>query len=271
MTSTAPDLRPDTDDTAPPPGAAVVATGVRRRFGERDILRGIDLRVAEGEFVALLGASGSGKTTLLRILGGLDQHAQGSVTVPDRVSITLQEPRLLPWHLVWRNVVSGLSGTDRRARALTALDEVGLAHRADALPRMLSGGEAQRVALARALVREPRLLLLDEPLAALDTLTRLRTQRLIAELCTRHQLATLLVTHNVDEALILADRAVVLREGRLARELPVDLPRPRDPGDARFAELRRQLLTWLGVHSPMSQPRRPVSHEQSPPGPPPRR
>ncbi|WP_028927587.1 ABC transporter ATP-binding protein [Pseudonocardia acaciae] len=229
--------------------AAVVLRGVRRSFGEREILRGVDLSVAEGEFVALLGASGSGKTTLLRIVGGLDPGAGGRVAVPESVSVAYQEPRLLPWHRVWRNVVFGLPGSraELRGRALAALGEVGLADLADAWPKTLSGGEAQRAALARALVRDPRLLLLDEPLAALDALTRLRMQRLIAELCARHGLTAVLVTHDVDEALVLADRAVVLRDGRLAHSLAVDLRRPRDPGDARFGALRGRLLGWLGV------------------------
>jgi sulfonate transport system ATP-binding protein len=250
MTSTVPSLALAKVTSAGHPPTSpftVVAEGVRRRFGEREILRGIDLQVCDGEFVALLGASGSGKTTLLRILGGLDLHAQGRVAVPQRVSVAFQEPRLLPWQRVWRNVVFGLRGRDSRARAETALDEVGLAHLAGAWPKTLSGGEAQRAALARALVRDPQLLLLDEPLAALDALTRLKMQRLIAELCARHGLTAVLVTHDVDEALILADRAVVLRDGRLVEELKIDLPRPRDPGEAEFAGLRTRLLGWLGV------------------------
>jgi sulfonate transport system ATP-binding protein len=226
---------------------AVVASGVRRSFGDREILAGIDLTVVEGEFLALLGASGSGKSTLLRILGGLDQGASGRVSVPARVSIAFQEPRLLPWKRVWSNVVFGLSTPDRKARARAALDEVGLTHVGNAWPKTLSGGEAQRVALARALVRDPQLLLLDEPLAALDALTRLKMQQLVADLWTRHGLTAVLVTHDVDEALLLADRVVVLRDGVLAEELPVPLPRPRDRGDDRFTELRTRLLDWLGV------------------------
>jgi sulfonate transport system ATP-binding protein len=254
MSSTAPDVR--LEPTAPGPArpTGVLAQDVHRQFAGREILRGVDLRVFEGEFVALLGASGSGKTTLLRILGGLDQQAQGRVAVPDPVSIAFQEPRLLPWQRVWRNVVFGLRGPDRRRRALAALDEVGLSHLADAWPKTLSGGEAQRTALARALVRDPRLLLLDEPLASLDALTRLRMQRLIADLWDRHGLTAVLVTHDVDEALIPADRAIILRDGRLAEELPVDLPRPRYPGDPRFAELRSRLLAWLGVIEPTGGP-----------------
>src|ERR1700761_7090899 len=253
MTSLLPGTVP-TDETRDAgvvdPALAVDAHGVRRRFGERQILRGVDLQVRPGEFLALLGASGSGKTTLLKILGGLDREAEGRVRVPARVSIAFQEPRLLPWQKAWRNVAFGLRGADVRERATEALREVGLAHLADQWPKTLSGGEAQRVALARALVRDPDLLLLDEPLAALDALTRLRMQRLIADLCARRGLTAILVTHDVDEAVTLADRAVVLRDGALAHELPVDLDRPRDPSGAAFGTHRDQLLSWLGVDSP---------------------
>ncbi|GAA3791961.1 ABC transporter ATP-binding protein [Amycolatopsis tucumanensis] len=231
---------------------AVIAEDVHRAFGDREILRGVDLRVRQGEFLALLGASGSGKSTLLRIVGALDHGARGKVAVPARTSVAFQEPRLLPWRRVWRNVAFGLPAAGRRQRALAALDEVGLTHVADAWPKTLSGGEAQRVALARALVRDPQLLLLDEPLASLDALTRLKMQQLIAQLWARHRLTAILVTHDVDEALVLADRAVVLRDGRLAEELPVTLDRPRDPGSEQFAVLRARLLGWLGVTVPRS-------------------
>jgi len=229
---------------------AVVVQDVHRSFGDREILRGVDLGVGAGEFVALLGASGSGKSTLLRIIGDLDHGARGRVAVPARTSVAFQEPRLLPWRRVWRNVAFGLPAAGRRHRALAALDEVGLAHVADVWPKTLSGGEAQRVALARALVRDPQLLLLDEPLAALDALTRLKMQQLIGQLWARHRLTAILVTHDVDEALVLADRAVVLRDGRLADELPITLERPRDPGSVHFAALRARLLGWLGVTAP---------------------
>ncbi|MFC5061012.1 ABC transporter ATP-binding protein [Actinomycetospora atypica] len=247
MTSTLP-----TDTTS---GHALVvdARDIRRRFGDREILRGIHLTVRPGEFVALLGASGSGKTTLLRVLGGLDPGAEGRVRVPRRVSVAFQEPRLLPWRRAWRNVAFGLVGRDARDRATEALREVGLAHLAHQWPKTLSGGEAQRVALARALVRDPDLLLLDEPLASLDALTRLRMQRLIADLCARRGLAAVLVTHDVDEAVTLADRAVVLRDGVLAHDLPIDLDRPRDPSSAAFGTRRDQLLTWLGVEVPTTE------------------
>ena len=218
--------------------------GLTRRFGERAVLDQLDLDLASGSFTALLGRSGSGKTTLLRTLAGLDP-AEG-VTVPRPTTVVFQEPRLLPWAPVWQNVMLGLDGPDARSRAANALQEVGLARHADAWPLTLSGGEAARVALARALVRAPRLLLLDEPFAALDALTRLRMHTLVLDLWRRYGPAVLLVTHDVDEALALADRVLVLENGRIAADLPVDLPRPREASPVR-AGLRRQLLGALGV------------------------
>ena len=266
MTSLLPGTVPtdETTDATTTSALAVDARGIRRRFGAREILRGVDLQVRPGEFLALLGASGSGKTTLLKILGGLDHEAEGRVRVPARASIAFQEPRLLPWQRAWRNVAFDLRGADVRERATEALREVGLAHLAHQWPKTLSGGEAQRVALARALVRDPELLLLDEPLAALDALTRLRMQRLIADLCARRGLTAILVTHDVDEAVTLADRAVVLRDGALAHELPIELDRPRDPSGAAFGTHRDQLLTWLGVDSPVTPADNPLPEENTP-------
>lgn len=228
---------------------AVIARRLVRRFVGQPALDGVDLEIEAGEFVALLGKSGSGKTTLLRLLAGLDAPDAGDLLVPPTRTVVFQEPRLVHSKRVWHNVVLGLErGRRSRAAALTALGEVGLDDRVDAWPSTLSGGEAQRVALARALVREPELLLLDEPFAALDALTRLNTQRLVAELCHRHGPAVLLVTHDVDEALRMADRVVLLREGRLAAELVVSIERPRDVTGEVFAGLRRRLLAELGVH-----------------------
>ncbi len=227
---------------------AAVVRGVTKSFGERTVLTELDVTVAQGEFVALLGASGSGKTTLLRILAGLDAANGGDVFVPEVRTVVFQEPRLVASQRVWRNVVIGLPRAQAtRERAALALAEVGLAERANAWPGTLSGGEAQRVALARALVREPQLLLLDEPFAALDALTRLRMQQLVADLCTRHQPGVLLVTHDVEEAVLLADRVMVLTHGRISLDQPVDLSRPRRVGGVEFDGLRDRLLAELGV------------------------
>jgi sulfonate transport system ATP-binding protein len=227
----------------------VQVRGLTRRFGERTVLDNLDRDIASGEFVALLGASGCGKSTLLRILADLDREISGDVEVPVRRAVTFQAPRLMPWKRVWRNVVLGLPGAPDKARALAALEEVGIGHRADQWPKVLSGGEAQRTALARALVRQPDLLLLDEPFAALDALTRLKAQGLVDELWQRHGCAVLLVTHDVEEVVLLADRVLVMRQGVIAHEEKITLPRPRDVSDPAFARLRSGLLGWLGVHA----------------------
>ena len=229
---------------------AVDVHGLRRSFGERAVLDGIDLTIRPGEFVALLGRSGSGKSTLLRILGGFDDEVEGELSVAARRAIVFQEHRLLPWSRVLPNVALGLQGADVKARAQAALEEVGLGDRARSWPATLSGGEAQRVALARALVREPDLVLLDEPFGALDALTRIRMQRLLFELCERHRPAVLLVTHDVDEAILLADRVLVLADGVFADEVVIDIPTPRRRTDPRFESLRVGLLRELGVEEP---------------------
>ena len=230
----------------PPPEPAVRVRGFSRRFGDTLVLDNLNLDIAPGEFVALLGASGSGKTTLLRALAGLDPADAGAVRAPPNPAVVFQDARLLPWRPVWRNVALGLNGPDARRRAQAALGEVGLDHRLNAWPGTLSGGEAQRAALARALVREPRLLLLDEPFAAVDALTRIRMHGLVLTLWRAHAPAVLLVTHDVDEAITLADRVLVLEAGRIAAEEVVTLARPRDGGPA-FQALRRRLLRHLGV------------------------
>jgi sulfonate transport system ATP-binding protein len=213
------------------------------------VIDSLDLDIAAGEFVALLGASGCGKSTLLRVLADLDSEISGDVQVAAKRAVAFQAPRLLPWKRVWRNVVLGLPGRPDKARALAALDEVNLAPRAGAWPKTLSGGEAQRAALARALVREPDLLLLDEPFAALDALTRLRVQGLVERLWQRHHPAVLLVTHDVEEALRLADRVLVMADGVIRHDVAVDLPRPRDVAAPDFVALRSRLLGWLGVQT----------------------
>ena len=230
-----------------PGPAAVAVRGARRSYGERIVLDGIDLAIGPGEFVALLGQSGSGKSTLLRAIAGLDPMAVGHFEVAPRLGVVFQEHRLLPWKRVWRNVALGLAGPDAAGRARAALVEVGLAERADAWPLTLSGGEAQRAALARALVREPQVLLLDEPFGALDALTRIKVQGLVARLCEAHRPAVLLVTHDVDEALLLADRVAVLTDGRLSLDVAVGRPDEWRRGVPRFDDLRRRLLAELGV------------------------
>jgi sulfonate transport system ATP-binding protein len=230
-----------------PADAAVVVRGLHRNFGDREVLRDIDFTIGRRQFVALLGRSGSGKSTILRALAGLDPGAVGELWVPQRRSVVYQEPRLLPWARVLANVVLGLDGRDAAARGRAALDEVDLHGHEDDWPKTLSGGEAQRVALARALVREPQLLLLDEPFGALDALTRIRMHALVVELCRRHHPAVLLVTHDVDEAILLADRVLVLTEGRLSLDVTVDLEGPRLRSDPAFGRLRSRLLAELGV------------------------
>jgi sulfonate transport system ATP-binding protein len=226
---------------------AVQVQGLTRAFGGNVVLDKLDLAIRPGEFVALLGRSGSGKSTLLRTLAGLDPAPPGVVTVPAARAVVFQEPRLMPWKKVWRNITLGLRTPDPKARAEAALAEVGLGHRMGAWPLTLSGGEAQRAALARALVREPQLLLLDEPFAALDALTRLQMQALVIALWQKHLPAVLLVTHDVDEALVLADRVLVLEHGRIAIDIDIALTHPRRRDTAAFMFYRTQLLEALGV------------------------
>jgi sulfonate transport system ATP-binding protein len=237
---------------------AVDVGGLTRRYGDRVVLDGIDLQIAGGEFVALLGRSGSGKTTLLKALAGIDYDVTGDgrLQVPENLSVVFQDSRLLPWQRVLGNVTLGLrasrayQGKSPDQRGREALAEVGLAGRERAWPTELSGGEQQRVALARSLVREPQLLLADEPFGALDALTRTKMHALLRRLCAAHEPAVLLVTHDVDEAIVLADRVIVLDEGTVATEVTINLPAPRTPAEPRFADIRHHLLTALGIEEP---------------------
>jgi sulfonate transport system ATP-binding protein len=240
---------PPVDEVAPAAESPVVvrATGVTRHFGERRVLQGVDFELRLGEFVALLGRSGSGKSTLLRALAALDDGVQGRITVPERRAVVFQDPRLLPWARVLDNVVLGAKARDARERGRHALDEVGLTGHERDWPKTLSGGEAQRAALARALVREPALLLLDEPFGALDALTRIRMHVLLQQLCARHRPAVLLVTHDVDEAILLADRVMVLGDGHITCDERVDVATPRLRSDPSFVAMRTHLLAQLGV------------------------
>ncbi|MFG2781205.1 ABC transporter ATP-binding protein [Streptomyces prunicolor] len=229
---------------AGPAVPAVQLRGLTRSFDGRTVLDHVDLDLPAGQFTALLGHSGSGKSTLLRAIAGLDHEVVGSgqLTAPERVSVVFQDSRLLPWRRVLDNVLLGTEGKEAAAKGREALAEVGLAGRERAWPNELSGGEAQRAALARSLVREPELLLADEPFGALDALTRIRMHVLLRELWERHRPSVLLVTHDVDEAIVLADRVLVLEEGRIGLDLVIDPEVPR-------AEYRERLLAALGVTS----------------------
>ena len=258
---------------------AVRARGLGRTFptahGARDVLRGIDLDIAAGEIVAVIGPSGAGKSTLLRLIGGLDAPTAGTVQVSgapvtdtdERTAVAFQEPRLLPWRTIAHNVALGLPrGTAARAareRVAELLNLVGLDHAAAQRPREVSGGMAQRAALARALARDPDVLLLDEPFGALDALTRLRMQELLRQIHDARPTTVVLVTHDVEEALYLADRVLLLRSldergGSVARTLSVPGRRPRDRADRTLAHLRAELLEGLGVdtHHPIPQENR---------------
>jgi sulfonate transport system ATP-binding protein len=240
-----PEVSALSSSTIGPP--AVVVNNLRRAYGDRVIIRNLNLRIERGEFVALLGESGCGKTTLLRALAGLDPIEGGRIVAPRRPAVVFQEPRLLPWDTLWRNVSLGLAAPDPYARAASALAEVGLGDRLDDWPRNLSGGQAQRVALARALVQEPELLLLDEPFAALDALTRIRMHDLVRELVAKHRPGVLLVTHDVDEAIALADRILVMRHGAIAFEHRTKAGGIKAAGPASIS--RGELLAELGVLS----------------------
>jgi sulfonate transport system ATP-binding protein len=229
---------------------AVRVRNLHRSFNQNGgVLNGLDLDIASGEFVALIGRSGTGKSTLLRALAGLDREVAGygQILVPDAVSVVFQDSRLLPWKRLLGNVVFGLRAGDAAERGRQALAEVGLAGRERAWTYELSGGEQQRASLARSLVREPQLLLADEPFGALDALTRIRMHALLRKLCQAHKPAVLLVTHDVDEAITLADRVILLDDGVVRADVRVDLPH-RSPAHPQFAELRTFLLDQLGVH-----------------------
>ena len=222
-----------------------------RGFQGKNVLDAIDLDIPSGQFVALLGESGCGKTTLLRALAGLDAHAQsaGVARVQGNVSVLFQDSRLLPWLSVIDNLTLGLTHGQATAAAHALLNDVGLGDKAQAWPATLSGGQKQRAALARSLLREPHVLLADEPFGALDALTRMRMHLLLRRLVERVRPTVILVTHDVDESLLLADRILVLKDGKIAQDHALDLPHPRRPDHPAFMQLRSTLLGSLGVET----------------------
>lgn len=231
-------------------GQAVSVGSVGKSFGDRSVLSGLNLEIPAGEFVAIVGRSGCGKSTLLRLIAGLDAVSAGVITIggvrvgglQPTVRLLFQDARLLPWQRVIANVGIARAG-DWRTDATAALTDVGLADRANDWPAVLSGGQRQRVALARALVSKPRVLLLDEPFGALDALTRIEMHRLLDRIWREHRFTTILITHDVAEAVALADRVIVLRAGKVALDLPIDLPRPRrEAADAEAARLQGRIL-----------------------------
>lgn len=230
-------------------GVRLRARHLSKRYGQREVLRQLQLSVEPGQFIAIVGRSGCGKSTLLRLVAGLEQGSEGQLLADgesidglrEEVRIMFQEARLLPWRRVLDNVTLGLPPQDR-PRAREVLAQVGLAEREGEWPARLSGGQRQRVALARALVHQPRLLLLDEPLGALDALTRIEMHRLIESLWQRHRFTALLVTHDVQEAVALADRVILIEDGRIALDETITLARPRSQGDPAFAALEKRIL-----------------------------
>jgi sulfonate transport system ATP-binding protein len=231
-------------------GAEVRLRLVGKSFGERHVLSDVDLDIAAGQFVSIIGPSGAGKSTLLRLIAGLEPPSRGRIELrstrerPD-VRLMFQEDRLLPWRTVLRNVVLGLKGREADAQAI--LRAVGLDGRENEFPVVLSGGQRQRVALARALIHQPDLLLLDEPFGALDAITRAAMQLLLERLLATNPRTVILVTHDVEEALLLSDRVLLMRDCGIARDLVLEQPRPRHRGDPNLAALKEELLDGLLV------------------------
>ncbi|MDY7579692.1 ATP-binding cassette domain-containing protein [Herbaspirillum sp. RTI4] len=230
-------------------GVPIRIAALSKKYGGRHVLEDVALQVEAGEFVAIVGRSGCGKSTLLRLIAQLEKSDGGSIGFSDadltpvapEIRIMFQDSRLLPWKRVLDNVALGLPKT-ARSRAAAVLRQVGLEERSGEWPAVLSGGQRQRVALARALVHDPQLLLLDEPLGALDALTRIDMQQLIESLWLEQGFSAVLVTHDVQEAIVLADRVILIEDGRIALNRRIDLPRPRQRGDVRFARLEAEIL-----------------------------
>ncbi|MGF6378548.1 sulfonate transport system ATP-binding protein [Paraburkholderia atlantica] len=244
-------------DARPASDYAVQLRSVGKRYGEREVLSGFDLSIERGSFVAIVGRSGCGKSTLLRLVAGLEEASSGVLEKragnggPLDTRIMFQDARLLPWKSVLQNVMLGLGrGRGARDDARAVLAEVGLLERANDWPAQLSGGQRQRVALARALVHRPQLLLLDEPLGALDALTRIEMHTLIERLWREHRFTALLVTHDVHEAVALGDRILLIEDGRIALDQPVALARPRARASAGFAALEDHVLQRVLKNAP---------------------
>jgi sulfonate transport system ATP-binding protein len=258
-----------TTNTSPQPqGVRLEVRGVDKRYGTRDVLKKTELVIEPGQFVAIVGRSGCGKSTLLRLVAGLEPVSGGAIRLDGQdvaglsgdTRIMFQDSRLLPWKRVQDNVALGLPPAQRGAAA-DVLARVGLGDRLTEWPARLSGGQRQRVALARALVHDPRLLLLDEPLGALDALTRIEMHRLIEGLWRSSGFTALLVTHDVQEAVALADRVILIEDGQIALDQRIDLPRPRAHGDAAFAAIEKRILDRV-LQTPEGEP----AHEVSWPG-----
>ncbi|MGI2906355.1 ATP-binding cassette domain-containing protein [Tolypothrix sp. VBCCA 56010] len=228
---------------------------LRKTFGKKTVLQDVSLDIQPGEFVAIVGRSGCGKSTMLRLIAGLDIPSAGDVFLNEKIShhrinpsirMMFQDARLLPWQRVVANVELGLSHSNSkvyaRQKALEVLGAVGLEDRANEWPAVLSGGQRQRVALARALASQPALLLLDEPLGALDALTRIEMQHLLEKLWQEQEFTALLITHDVEEAVVLADRVVLIENGQIGLDLRINLPRPRVRGDAVLATTVEKIL-----------------------------
>ena len=228
-------------------------SNISKAFDNKEVLRKLDLQVNMGDFVAVVGRSGCGKSTLLRIIAGLEQISSGNITVNGQelngrnnsAKIMFQDGRLLPWKKVYDNVGLGLKLDSQKQQILKILEQVGLSDRSQAWPSELSGGQQQRVALARALIHEPQLLLLDEPLGALDALTRIEMHELIENLWREKQLTTILVTHDVEEAVALANRVILIEEGEIVMDLPIRLPYPRQRDNPLFSKLVSQILNEI--------------------------
>ena len=236
---------------------------LKKSYNGTKVLDQLSLNIRKGEFVAIVGKSGCGKSTLLRLLSGLEKPSDGQILIEQeqlksinrQSCMMFQDGRLLPWKRVLENVELGLKGSHRE-EAMTVLKHVGLEHRVQDWPAKLSGGQKQRVALARALIHNPSLLLLDEPLGALDAFTRLEMQSLIENIWQKHGFTALLVTHDVEEAVTLADRVILLQDGMIAQDLAIPLPRPRQRDHVTFTSTVKQILKQILDEPNHSEPER---------------